>query len=322
MTSICVMRSFCTILFWALFALSMPLTGLSFLGAGTTASKAFIETHRTFRNHLGYSRRYHAEVAYTLWLKEKRTGKDTISDHVESGEEYINDGQLKSDNFPTRNTRNADVVEATRVSLVKLMEESWVKVTQMVSREVLQVCEEDLRSATSLLVLATIRRAADELQSSRITFQGMLQEADRNSDGKLSYIEWLDWLTYENQSSSSTIAATTRNSSKHHQRHERQEEQQQFPQAPFEEFDGKFVTSVIASSIVTVSTGEVQPIDPMVHALGQVLGFATSTMRVMARMTDNPDVLTASFVAGGMSAGLLDEAVCRTMLARLTPESR
>ena len=51
-----------------------------------------------------------------------------------------------------------------------------------------------MKGATSLLVLATVRRAADESAISRATVEGMFREADVNNDGEITFQEWFQWL--------------------------------------------------------------------------------------------------------------------------------
>lgn len=57
--------------------------------------------------------------------------------------------------------------------------------------------------------------------------------------------------------------------------------------------------------------------DPIVTAIDQVLSSAVRTLRVIARMTDDADLLTASFVAGGLLAGNVDDAISSQILVRL-----
>ena len=45
-----------------------------------------------------------------------------------------------------------------------------------------------------MLVLATVRRAADESAISRATVEGMFREADVNNDGEITFQEWFQWL--------------------------------------------------------------------------------------------------------------------------------
>eukprot|EP01031_Cornospumella_fuschlensis_P052848 gene52848-64572_t len=78
---------------------------------------------------------------------------------------------------------HARSAEKTKTDLVDLIDESWRKVRGLVDPECLPLCESELRGATSLLVLATLRKAADEYSSSRLVLEWMLRSADANGDG-------------------------------------------------------------------------------------------------------------------------------------------
>ena len=74
----------------------------------------------------------------------------------------------------------------------------------------------------------------------------------------------------------------------------------------------------------------------MVLALEDVLRQSVCTLRIVARITEDPSVLCAAYVAGGIIAGVLDvtelapprpgdskkASVTRSMLARLSPSTR
>ena len=50
----------------------------------------------------------------------------------------------------------------------------------------LELCEDELKGATALLVLATVRRAADDSLVSRATVEQMFRDADVNGDGQVT----------------------------------------------------------------------------------------------------------------------------------------
>lgn len=85
-------------------------------------------------------------------------------------------------------------IEMTRSSLVRIIEESWDHVNRLVPKETLALCEDELKDATSLLVLATVRKSADDNPISKSTVEGMFKEADINQDGQVTFSEWYDWL--------------------------------------------------------------------------------------------------------------------------------
>lgn len=94
-------------------------------------------------------------------------------------------------------TGSGTTAPSTRVAVVQIIEDSWERVSQLVPGAALELCEEELKSATALLVLATVRRAADDNPVSRATVERMFREADVNGDGQLSFLEWFQWLGSE-----------------------------------------------------------------------------------------------------------------------------
>ena len=66
-----------------------------------------------------------------------------------------------------------------------------------------------MKGATSLLVLATVRRAADESAISRATVEGMFREADVNNDGEITFQEWFQWLGSTPSSGLNKSSSTT-----------------------------------------------------------------------------------------------------------------
>jgi hypothetical protein len=170
-------------------------------------------------------------------------------------------------------------IEFTRGAMVRIIEESWSSVSLLIPESTLALCEEELKGATSLLVLATVRRAADDSAISRATVEGMFKDADVNNDGQLTFLEWFEWL------------GSTPSPSSYPPQSQRQK-----------------------SSVL--------PADPMVAALSDVLSNAVCTLKTTARITQDPSVLSAAFVAGGTMAGILDAQVCKTMISRLSPRTR
>ena len=94
---------------------------------------------------------------------------------------------------PSARVADSDV-EFSRASLVRIIESSWSHVTRLLPQSTLQLCERELKDATSLLVLATVRKSADENPHTRSTVAQMFKEADVNNDGQVSFSEWFDWL--------------------------------------------------------------------------------------------------------------------------------
>ena len=74
----------------------------------------------------------------------------------------------------------------TRLALVNIIENSWERVVQLMPQVTLELCEDELKGATALLVLATVRRAADDSLVSRATVEQMFRDADVNGDGQVT----------------------------------------------------------------------------------------------------------------------------------------
>lgn len=191
---------------------------------------------------------------------------------------------------------DVDNAEPTRQALVALIEESWARVTQLTTQSILMQCEEELRSATSLLVLATVRRAAEYSATSKATVQSMFRKADVNNDGQLSFMEWYEWLGSSSSSSTANPAFTS---------------------------PGRDPTTATAPPLPP--SAPAMTADPMIASLQQVLSQAVCALKISARVQSNredPLALTAAFIAGGMMTGVMDGDICRTMLARLSPRTR
>lgn len=89
---------------------------------------------------------------------------------------------------------NNDSVEMQREALVQVIHETWNRVIEVLDHETLQQCDEELKDITSMLVLAAIKRAADQDSISKEIIQSMLHAADVNQDGQLTFQEWFKWL--------------------------------------------------------------------------------------------------------------------------------
>lgn len=216
-------------------------------------------------------------------------------------------------------------VELTRAALVAIIDDSWRRVLGLVSPSLLKQCEDELKGATSLLVLATVRKAADANPESRATVEEMFKEADKDGDGQITFLEWFEWVsqdaayfgsdviddTVDDDGSTMQVDqedATTMRSRQVSKRRRRQKQQK-----TLEQFEARQL----------VKETRLQQLDPMVTGLAQVLGHAVCTLQVAARLPSNdPSYLAAAFVSGGTMAGAMDETLTRTMLSRLSPRTR
>lgn len=59
--------------------------------------------------------------------------------------------------------------EETRKGIVDLVEQTWEKVNLLVKEETMALCEQNLRIATTMLVLAIVRKSAGDSLESRAT---------------------------------------------------------------------------------------------------------------------------------------------------------
>ena len=92
---------------------------------------------------------------------------------------------------------NDNDVELTRAGLVAIIDDSWRRVRRLMSPILLEQCEDELKGATSLLVLATVRKAADANAESRATVEQMFKEADKDGDGQITFLEWFEWVSQD-----------------------------------------------------------------------------------------------------------------------------
>lgn len=171
----------------------------------------------------------------------------------------------------------------TKQYLAIVLDRSWKLVQDLINDKGLQSCEVGLREATSLLVLATLRGAADVYASSKATVEWMFRSADVNHDGQLTYVEWYDWLMQRDRSNN------------------------------YEEGGNSLIQAF------NPVTGEkiIFPPDPMILDLEQVLSHAVTSLYYTSRLSDDPNVLIAAYISAGMTPGILDPSFSGTMLSRL-----
>ncbi|RYG61411.1 hypothetical protein EON64_18590, partial [archaeon] len=155
---------------------------------------------------------------------------------------------------------SAQFAEKTKTALVDLVDESWRKVRSLVDPACLPLCEDELRGATSMLVLATLHKAAGEYSPSRAALEWVLRSADVSGDGDLSHDAGLGWLASHSpvdHTDSADDSPSRRSSLSSVYRH-------------------------IVEGTGSIDLG-VNPADtwwdPMVLTLGQVLGSALCTLR-------------------------------------------
>jgi len=189
------------------------------------------------------------------------------------------------------NNHDDDDIEFTRSALVRIIDDSWNKVTMLVPSSTLKICEKELKDATSLLVLATLRYSANQSPKSRETVEQMFQRADVNHDGQLTFSEWYDWL---GKAPSITDTQKVNDYNRN-----------------------------IDDNIYKDNGGINGRSNPTIAILNQVLSHAIHSLRVISRIENaEPYMLSAAFIAGGTMAGGMDADVCKTMLSRLSDKTR
>ena len=130
-----------------------------------------------------------------------------------------------------------------------------------------------------MLVLATVRRAADESAISRATVEGMFREADVNHDGLLTFQEWFQWLgaapASKSPSSSLNINSGLSDSS---------------------DSVKKGMQDKVSHGELSVQGQPERAPDPMIEALSLVLSNAVCTLKTTSRITQDPSVLAGDHI--------------------------
>ena len=174
------------------------------------------------------------------------------------------------------------------------------------------------------MVLATLRRSTEEYSTSRYLIREMLREADVNSDGKLSYSEWYRWLRNtsidvndndvdddndihdahdSDDDDDGNDKAHTSHSGERHRRGRKT-------------IDGSSNNDNDLSSLSPSSLD-----DPMITSLQSVFDHALSTLTIITRITNDPHILSTSFITGSIAAGVLDDRICKRIMSKMSPSS-
>jgi hypothetical protein len=176
-----------------------------------------------------------------------------------------------------------------KTKMIDIIERSWSRVTRFMPECTLMLCEDELRSLTTLLVLATVRRFADDNPYYRNIIEEMFRAADVNNDGQLTFIEWFEWLSDKSVNADKDYVTSAADCSRN-----------EIDTIPKSKFD----------------------VDPIIAALGLVLSHAVCTVKVASRISNDASILSAAFVAGGILSGVLDSSISRIILDRLNDNVR
>ena len=219
---------------------------------------------------------------------------------------------------------NKNDINIIRTMITRQIDDCWYEIRRLVPKETLILFENELIDSISLVVLATLRRSAEEYNTSRYLIREMLREADVNSDGKLSYSEWYRWLrnksidvndvddndihdAHDNDYSSGddNDKARPNHSGDRHGSSRRRRRR----------FDSRYSGSSNNDNDLSSSN------DPMITSLRNVFDHALSTLTIITRITNDPHILSTSFIAGSIAAGVLDDSICKRIMSKMSPSS-
>ena len=96
-----------------------------------------------------------------------------------------------------------------RSAVVELIEDSWYNIAKILPPTTLSLCENDLKGALSLLVLAIVNNVAESSNQNKKSVETLLKAADGNDDGQLTFIEWIEWLGKSTEVQSYPILIST-----------------------------------------------------------------------------------------------------------------
>ena len=218
---------------------------------------------------------------------------------------------------------NKNDINIIRTMITRQIDDCWYEIRRLVPKETLILFENELIDSISLVVLATLRRSAEEYNTSRYLIREMLREADVNSDGKLSYSEWYRWLRdtsidvndvddnnihdahyndYSSGDDGNDKARPDHSGNRHGSSRRRR-------------FDSRY--SISSNNDNDLSSSD----DPMITSLRSVFDHALSTLTIITRITNDPHILSTSFIAGSIAAGVLDDSICKRIMSKMSSSS-
>lgn len=87
-----------------------------------------------------------------------------------------------------------------RKSIAHVIEDSWYNINDILPKQTIDIIQEELKTIISLIVLASVKKSSTMGADYRKSIELMFTEADRNSDGQLTFSEWYNWLSQANTS--------------------------------------------------------------------------------------------------------------------------
>lgn len=221
---------------------------------------------------------------------------------------------------------NKNDINVIRTIITRQIDDCWYEIRRLVPKETLILFENELIDSISLVVLATLRRSAEEYSTSRYLIGEMLREADVNSDGKLSYSEWHRWLR---NTSIDVNDNDVDDDNDIHDAHESDDDDDGNDKAHTSHsgkryrrgrirIDRRNITSS-SSNDNDLSSSSLD--DPMITSLQSVFDHALSTLTIITRITNDPHILSTSFIAGSIAAGVLDDSICKRIMSKMPPSS-
>jgi len=204
---------------------------------------------------------------------------------------------------PYEGGRDDALFKGTRKDIVGLVEETWRKVNVLVPQETMASCEQDLHTATTMLVLEIVRKSAGDSLESRTMVESMFRAADVNNDGSLTFSEWYDWLNLNQAMPSSSSSDEDSDSGASSRGAMDGEDDGQAMMGDAKVWSGRFQEG------------------SMIDSLSKVVSQAVCALKVANRLEfSTPTLLTPSFIAGGLMSGEIDPEFARAMTDRLPVE--
>jgi len=219
-----------------------------------------------------------------------------------------NDNIQIHNNHQIHNNNNNNNINKVRNILLIQIDECWHKIRRLIPKEILILFEDELLDFISLVVLATLRRSAEEYKTSRYLITEMLREADVNSDGKLSYSEWYRWLR-------NTSSIRDNNDDDGHNR-DRSNDDDNDNNHPG---DSSYKSHINQDIFNSNDNNDDLSSDPMIISLRSVFDHALSTLTIITRISNDPHILLTSFIAGCIAAGVLDDNICKRIMTKMSP---
>ena len=193
--------------------------------------------------------------------------------------------------LPSQNDSSASESElhlrSNKFAVMNVIEDALHNVMTFIPQNIFLLCESEIKTAISILVLAVIKRSSEQSIENNLNMETILHAADSNNDGNLTLLEWFDWIS-ETQSNYTTFMYEKK------QNHN--------------------------SGIADFQLGEMT--SSLVRDVKYVSSVSVSSLKVTSRISVEPQLLISAFIAGGISSGYIDASFYTPLLRRLSEKSR